>query len=118
MKKLILLLFIFTACSVQKPCSINYGSVISGSNTQTVCINSAITPIIYVITGLTGAGVTGLPTGISGTYKTDTFTISGSPTTSGTFPFTVTTQGPCTPVSATGRIIVDPLPTIQIIKTQ
>ncbi|MEC4005923.1 hypothetical protein OX283_014735, partial [Flavobacterium sp. SUN052] len=83
----------------------------SGSNTPTLCQNSVLaTPIVYAVSGgATGAGVTGLPTGMSGTYSGGNFTISGTPTVSGTFNYTVTTTGnACTVATATGVITVNP----------
>ena len=112
MKKLIFLLLL-TSCTTFKPnCNISYKASLKGSNTQSICINNAIVPITYIITGATGASVTGLPTGVTGTYKTDTLLIQGTPTLAGTFNYTVTTIGQCTPVSATGVITVSPQPTI------
>ena len=86
----------------------------SGSATQTVCNNVAITPIAYTVGGsATGAGVTGLPTGVSGTFSGTTYTINGTPTASGTFNFTVTTTGgSCGSATSTGTITVNALPTI------
>ncbi len=79
----------------------------SGTNNQTVCANTSITGITYSITGGgTGAGVTGLPAGVTGTYSSGVFTISGIPTATGTFSYTVTTTGTCTQATATGTIIV------------
>ncbi len=80
-----------------------------GSNTQTVCINNAITNITYNVGGsATGASITagGLPAGVTGTYSGGVFTISGTPTTSGTFNFTVGTAGPCSNQTLTGSITV------------
>ena len=94
--------------------TINPGAVITltsavGTNAQSLCVNTAIIPITYSITsGGTGASVTGLPTGISGSYSGGVFTISGTSATTGTYNYTVTTTGPCPPVTATGSIIVSP----------
>ncbi len=83
----------------------------SGSNNQTLCINTPITNITYSVSGGgTGAGVTGLPTGLGGIYNGGVYTISGSPGGSGTFNYTVTTTGTCTQATATGTIIVSPVP--------
>lgn len=83
-----------------------------GSNVQVVCLNTAITNITYSIGGGgTGAGVTGLPAGITGVYSAGVFTISGIPIATGTFSYTLTTTGTCTQATATGTIIVNPLPT-------
>lgn len=78
-----------------------------GTNIQTVCINTAITPITYSITGGgTGAGVAGLPSGVTGVYSSGIFTISGSPTVTGIFNYTVTTTGSCAQATTTGTITV------------
>ncbi len=82
---------------------------LSGANIQTVCINAAITSFSYATTGITGAAVAGLPAGVTGAWSSPNFTISGTPTESGVFNFTVTFTGDggC---SATGTITVNPLP--------
>jgi hypothetical protein len=82
----------------------------SGTNSQTVCANSPVVTITYATTGATGAGVTGLPAGLSGSWANDVFTILGAATESGTFNYTVTTLGGCGTVTATGTIHVAPLP--------
>jgi len=88
----------------------------TGTNAQTVCINAAITNITYAVGGsATGATVSGLPAGVTGAYSGGVFTITGAPTVSGTFNYTVTTTGGlCTPVTANGTITVRPLPTIAL----
>lgn len=81
----------------------------AGTNTQNLCIGTAITNIVYSISGGgTGAGVTGLPTGVNGVYSAEVFTISGTPSVSGTFNYIVTTTGTCTQTTATGTITVNP----------
>ena len=88
----------------------------AGTNAQTICINNAITSITYATTGATGASVTGLPAGVTGAWAANVVTISGTPTTSGTFNYTVTTTGGCTTpaVTATGTITVTPNNTITL----
>ncbi|MEW5677563.1 hypothetical protein ABGT15_14730, partial [Flavobacterium enshiense] len=78
-------------------------TITAGSN-QTVCINTAITDITMTTTGATGATVTGLPAGVTGSWAGNTVTISGTPTASGTFNYTVTTTGGCPPATATGTL--------------
>ncbi|MFN7012909.1 MAG: beta strand repeat-containing protein, partial [Bacteroidia bacterium] len=87
-----------------------------GTNIQNVCINSSITSITYTTGGgVTGATVTGLPAGVTGTYSAGTFTISGTPTVSGTFNYTITTSGGCLPnATTTGTITVGPPPAITL----
>ena len=72
-----------------------------------VCINSAIDPIVFSIGGSgNGSSVTGLPPGVNGSYGSGSFTISGSPTTTGTFNYTVTATGPCESVTESGSITI------------
>ncbi|NEW85281.1 MAG: T9SS type A sorting domain-containing protein, partial [Mariniphaga sp.] len=82
----------------------------ASTNSQTICLNTSISNITYSITGgVTGASVSGLPAGVSGNYDAGVFTISGIPTISGTFNYTVTTTGTCTQTSAAGSITITPI---------
>ncbi|HOU96140.1 MAG TPA: HYR domain-containing protein, partial [Bacteroidales bacterium] len=85
-----------------------------GTDNQTVCIGTPITNITYSTTGATGATVTGLPTGVTGIWAAGVVTISGSPTVSGTFNYTVTLTGGCGYVPANGTITVTPNNTITL----
>ncbi len=81
--------------------------------TQTVCLNAPVTNIVYTASaGATGATVTGLPAGVAGTFAAGVFTISGSPSVSGTFNYTVSTTGGCGVATRTGTIIVTPVSTL------
>ncbi|WP_205573348.1 Ig-like domain-containing protein [Flavisolibacter nicotianae] len=88
----------------------------AATTNQTLCINTPITDITYSIGGsATGASVTGLPSGVTGTYNAGVFTISGTPTVSGPFNYTVTVTGsPCVNPSLTGKIVVTPNNTISL----
>ncbi len=77
-----------------------------GSTNQSVCLNSAITNIIYSTTGATGATFTGLPNGVTGSWNANVIIISGTPTEVGTFNYTINLTGGCGPVSETGTITV------------
>jgi len=84
----------------------------SGSSTPSAfCQNTALgTNIVYTINGgATGALVSGLPVGITGSLSGSIYTISGTPTVSGTFNYTVTTSGTCSTATATGTLIVNPI---------
>jgi len=77
----------------------------TGTDAQTVCPGTAITPITYSITGATGATVIGLPAGVTGSWNAGVVTISGTPATSGNY-IVVLTGGNGT---ATGSITVPQL---------
>jgi len=82
---------------------------------ETTCINSPLDSISFDIGGGgTGANVSGLPSGISGSFDSGTFTISGTPTTAGEFNYTVTTSGNCAQTLASGKITVNPNATIAL----
>ena len=57
----------------------------AGTNAQTVCGGTAITPIKYSTTGATGATFVGLPAGVTGNWNAGVVTISGKPATSGNY---------------------------------
>jgi hypothetical protein len=84
-----------------------------GTDAQAVCINTAIVTITYATTGATNATITGLPAGVTGTWASNVFTISGTPSTTigSPFTYTVTLTGGCGTVSETGTITVNVLPT-------
>ena len=83
------------------------------SSSPTVCINTAIAPAITIATtGATGIGApTGLPAGVTATWAANTITISGTPTASGTFNYSIPLTGGCGNVNATGTITVNALNT-------
>jgi len=80
----------------------------AASSSPTICINTALTAITHTTTGATGIGsATGLPTGVTAAWATNTITISGTPTVAGTFNYSIPLTGGCGTVNATGTIIVD-----------
>ncbi len=88
-------------------------SVGSASSTPTVCVNTSITNITHTTTGATGIGAaTGLPSGVSANYSAGTITISGTPTASGTFNYSIPLTGACGSANATGTITVNPAMTV------
>jgi RHS repeat-associated protein len=81
----------------------------AGTNAQTICINTSITTITYSTTGTNGATFSGLPSGVYGNWSSNVVTISGTPTVSGSFSYTVNLTGGG---SASGTIYVRPNATI------
>lgn len=77
----------------------------AGTNAQSICQNTAITTITYSTSNATGATFSGLPAGVTGSYASNVVTISGTPTGTGTFNYTVTLAGSCN-VNLTGSIVV------------
>jgi hypothetical protein len=66
----------------------------NASSTPTLCINTALTNITITTTGATGIGVaTGLPSGVTANWGANTITISGTPTASGTFTYSIPLTG-------------------------
>ncbi len=85
------------------------------TSSQAVCINAAIANIVYSTSGgVTGATVTGLPAGVAGSYASGVFTISGTPTATGTFSYTITTSGGTPNATATGTITVNAATTLTL----
>lgn len=83
-------------------------SVGAASSSPTLCINTALTAITHTTTGATGIGTaTGLPSGVTAAWATNTITISGTPTESGTFNYSIPLSGGCGTVNATGTITVN-----------
>lgn len=83
--------------------------------TQTVCVNSPISNIVYVFGGnATGASVTGLPSSFSVSISGSTVTISGVAATSGFYPYTITTIGGCYQ-SLNGSITVTAQSTLTLV---
>jgi hypothetical protein len=81
----------------------------AASSTPTLCLDSELSIITHTTTGATGIGVaTGLPAGVSAAWSSDLITISGTPTESGTFNYSIPLTGGCGSVNATGTIMVTP----------
>lgn len=118
--------YVYTITSYGLPCpqaqfsaSIDVGPSMEltsapGSDNPTLCVNSPLGNIFYTLgPDITGATVTGLPPGITSTFNPGAFLITNTPTTVGVFNYTVTATGsPCGPISASGTITVDTVPTM------
>ncbi|NHM01045.1 beta strand repeat-containing protein, partial [Flavobacterium difficile] len=83
-------------------------TVSAASSSPTLCVNTTLaTPITHTTTGATGIGTpTGLPTGVSASWSSDTITISGTPSVSGVFNYSIPLTGGCGAFNATGTINV------------
>lgn len=83
----------------------------AGTNNQTLLNDgSAITNIVYTLTNITDAVATNLPAGVTGVLSADksTFTISGSPSTEGTYNYSIAYTATCgTVANSTGTIQVN-----------
>lgn len=88
----------------------------SGTDNQTICVNSTLTQITYSTTGATGATITGLPTGITGSWNNNSITITGIPTLNSTnqYNYTIDLTGGCGVINSSGSIIVNALNTITL----
>jgi hypothetical protein len=84
-------------------------TVTAASSSPAVCINTLMTSITHTTTGATGIGApTSLPAGVTAAWASNTITISGTPTASGTFNYSIPLTGGCGTVNATGTITVGP----------
>lgn len=73
------------------------------------CVNNAMTPIVRTTGGATGIGAaSGLPAGVSASWNANTLTINGTPTSTGTFNYSIPLTGGCGTVNATGTFVISP----------
>ncbi len=82
----------------------------SGSESQTVTANNAITSIVHTVTPICSGNLSssnsGLPSGVISDFNSNVNTISGTPTQTGTYNYTITINGPSTSSAITGTITV------------
>ncbi|MBS1535883.1 MAG: choice-of-anchor L domain-containing protein, partial [Bacteroidetes bacterium] len=85
-------------------------TVTTSSPGETLCIGQSITPITYTTTGATnGVLASGtLPPGVTGSYNSGVFTVSGTPTVPGTYSYSVSITAGTDVCSANGTIVVQP----------
>ena len=89
--------------------TVAFNTVSAATSVRVLPINTALTPITHTTTVATGIGTpTGLPAGVTASWASNTITISGTPTVSGTFNYTIPLTGGCGSVNATGTIVVEP----------
>ena len=101
-------------CSVSDDVKVSISPLNTTSSTSSspiLCINSALTNVTHTTTGATGIGtISNLPSGVSAEWTSNQIIISGTPTISGTFPYSIPLTGGCGNVNATGTIKVNPKP--------
>ena len=82
-------------------------SVSAASSTPTLCQGTALTAITHNTQGATGIGTaTGLPAGVTALWSSNVITISGTPSASGAFNYSIPLTGGVGSVNATGTITV------------
>jgi len=102
--------FVFDAC--------NDGTLTltseAGTDNQSICRNIPVETIKYTLGGFaTGAQAEDLPDGLVTVFNAGIFTISGTPTETGTFDYSVSTTGvpdPCQNATVYGTININPQP--------
>jgi hypothetical protein len=101
-----------TSTSAATTVTVTSSTASAASSTPALCVNTPLTAITHTTTGATGIGTaTGLPTGVTAAWASNTITISGIPSASGTFNYSIPLTGGCGSVNATGTITVNPPPT-------
>lgn len=107
-----------TDTTAQVTIDANHAISSPANNIQTRCVNNAIAPIVYTLSGgATNVTVANLPPGVTYAVSGTTVTISGSPTTAVNSPYNYTIQttgNTCAVASASGSITVDPDHTIAL----
>jgi hypothetical protein len=83
----------------------------AGSSSQTAKENTALSALKYTTANASGASLTSgsFPDGVTGSWANNIYTISGTPTATGTFTYSVTTANSqsCTNDSKTGTVTVN-----------
>ncbi|SOD17978.1 gliding motility-associated C-terminal domain-containing protein [Pedobacter xixiisoli] len=93
----------------------------AGSNVQRFCIGGAVSPdMVFTTTNATAVRVStgALPAGVNGVFDiaTQTYTISGTPTVTGSFPFELTATGAGSPAVLGGNsITIDTPPVTSVV---
>ncbi|MNQ37898.1 hypothetical protein D3C85_514550 [compost metagenome] len=92
-------------------------NTVTASSNPNICFGAGIN-ITHTTTGATGIGtITGLPAGVVANWNANTITISGTPTVTGSFPYTIQLIGGCGSINATGTIKVNLILTASVTIT-
>lgn len=78
---------------------------------QEICAGDSITPVTLETEGITDADFDGLPPGVTGTLENHQVLISGTPSVTGQFNYTITLTGPCGNTDETGSVEINEAPT-------
>jgi gliding motility-associated-like protein len=81
------------------------------TDSQSICIGNNITTIEYTTLGATGFTITGLPTGVQAVFQSNKIKITGTPSVTGVFNYTISLAGGCGQVNKNGTVIINSLPT-------
>ena len=88
----------------------------AASDSPTLCLNTALPRIRHNTTGATGIGtITGLPSGVLAVWDADSIIISGTPSVTGTFNYSIPLTRGCGNIIATGTITVIDINTYSIL---
>jgi hypothetical protein len=93
------------------PCAASISLPLGNAN-QSLCEGEAINTLTYATIGVAHVSYSGLPAGLATVWGDNDITISGTPTVTGSFPYTVTVTGLSGSAEASGTITINPLPTI------
>ena len=93
----------------------------SATLNQEFCIGGSLTNITYKWSGGASTATViwnpSLPSGVSAVVAGDSLVISGTPTVSGTFRYSVMTDGQCSPGTGNGIFTINDLPTFSLQAT-
>ena len=80
----------------------------SGTLNQTIWLGDAMTPVVYTYKNATTVSATGLPDGVTFDLDTDNlrFTLSGTPTATGTYKYTITATGSESSATLSGTLSI------------
>jgi gliding motility-associated-like protein/uncharacterized repeat protein (TIGR01451 family) len=98
---------------------INNNTVGVASSSPVLCVNTQLLNITHSTTGATAIGsAMGLPNGVIALFESNTITISGVPTTAGTYNYSIPLIGGCGEIMAKGIITVIEIPQAPIAINQ
>lgn len=94
--------------TVNIPMTVRPVTISAPSGTNELCIDYSMGSISHSSVGVTRITTTGLPPGVTAVFSGNVITISGTPTQSGTFPYSITGHGGGCTATRGGTITVYP----------